>query len=122
MRTTRNPSLASHVKRMSPRLRKKLRVGEFRELGFSLKASIDAGLDVTAQDNLLDDWLGEVDRHDVSFGGQFDTRGAMEGVVFPLAGNLVTDTIRRGLLDWLKARPEVKDLQASGLFDIWHES
>ncbi|BEV72259.1 MULTISPECIES: YggL family protein [unclassified Paludibacterium] len=122
MRTARNPALASHVKRMSPRLRKKLRVGEFRELGFSLKASIDAGLEVAAQDALLDAWLGEVDRHGVSFGGQFDARGAMEGVVFPVAGNLVTEAIRTGLLDWLKARPEVKDLQASGLFDIWHEA
>ncbi|TDR80170.1 50S ribosome-binding protein YggL [Paludibacterium purpuratum] len=122
MRKTRNPSLSSHVKRMSPRLRKKLRVGEFRELGFSLKAAIAADLDIAAQDDLLEAWLGVVDDHGVSFGGQFDARGALEGVVFPIGGQPVTTAVRTALLDWLKARAEVGDLQASELYDIWHSA
>jgi len=120
MRNTRNPALPSHVKRMSPRLRKKLRVGQFREWGFNLKAILNDGLDDAAQDSLLEAWLGAVDTQAVSFGGQFDARGTLEGMVFPVGKQPVDDAVRIALLDWLKARAEVASLQASELIDIWH--
>jgi uncharacterized protein len=120
MQDTRTPSLTGRLKRLNARQRKKLRIGEFSEQGFSLKATLTSGLDPAAQDALLDAWLVAVDEQKVSFGGQFDVRGALEGIVFPVGATLVTADVRTALLDWLKGRAEIADLQASEIFDIWH--
>jgi hypothetical protein len=121
MRPQRNPALPSRVQRMNLRQRKKQRVGEFTEMGFSLQAALVADLTPEAQDVLLDAWLEAVDQQQVSFGGQFDASGTLEGVVFPVCDVKVSDEVRVNLLDWLKGRSEIASLTASGLFDIWHE-
>jgi len=120
MKSQRNPSLSSNLKRLNLRQRKKMRVGEFTELGFSLKAQFIAGLDIEAQDALLDAWLSAVDQLGVSFGGQFDGAGTLEGLVFPVSAVVVSDEVRTTLLDWLKARGEIAELESSVLFDLWH--
>lgn len=120
MKPARNPALPRHLKQMNLRQRKKMRVGEFTELGFTLKASFAADLDHAAQDALLDAWLDLVDQQSVSFGGQFDATGTLEGAVFPVSSIAVTEEIRTALLDWLKGRSEVSAVEASGLFDLWH--
>lgn len=115
-------ALTGRLKRLNARQRKKLRVGEFSEQGFSLKATLVQGLDFAAQDALLEAWLGAVDDRGVSFGGQFDARGTLEGMVFPVGAQTVTDALRIELADWLKARAEVAELQISEIFDIWHSA
>ncbi|XLM20506.1 YggL family protein, partial [Chromobacterium piscinae] len=65
----RNPNSAQRLKRLNARQRKKMRVGEFRELGFHLVAELHEGVDADA---LLDGWLTRVDEAGISFGGHFD--------------------------------------------------
>jgi hypothetical protein len=120
MQNPTTPALSAKLRRRKPRQRKKLRVGEFSEYGFSLQARLKADLTADAQDALLDAWLFAVDAQGVSFGGQFDARSTLEGIVFPVGIRVVDDTVRTALLDWLKARPEIESLQASEMFDIWH--
>jgi len=120
MKQQRNPALPGNLKNLKLRQRKKMRVGEFQELGFSLQAQFVAGLEVATQDALLDDWLTTVDQAGVSFGGQFDAQGMLEGLVFPVAQVKVTEALRSSLLDWLKNRSEVAGIEASALFDLWH--
>jgi uncharacterized protein YggL (DUF469 family) len=120
MKHQRNPALPAHVAQMNRRQRKKQRVGEFTELGFTLRATLSSELDDAAQDQLLDAWLNLLDQQGVSFGGQFDPSGTLEGVVFPVTSNTVSDDARRTLLDWLKSNKAVTVVEASKLQDIWH--
>jgi len=120
MKTQPTLALPCRLKNLNLRQRKKQRVGEFTELGFTLKASISSDLDSAAQDSLLDGWLDAVDQQGVSFGGQFEAAEALEGAVFPVSKIAVTESVRTALLDWLKARSEITAVEASSLFDIWH--
>ena len=122
MKTPRNPTLARHLKRLNTRQRKKQRLGEFVELGFSLQVRLRSSLDHQAQDHFLDGWLNVVDQHRVSFGGQFDPSGMLEGVVFPVGTDLVTQEIRAALMRWLEAQQEIESLSCSERIDLWHQS
>ncbi|RBH42049.1 hypothetical protein C3F00_040270, partial [Pseudomonas sp. MWU13-2860] len=73
----RNPNSPHRLSRLKARQRKKMRVGEFRELGFHLIALLHEGADSEA---LLDAWLTQVDDAGISFGGHFDGAGKLEGV------------------------------------------
>ena len=118
----RNPHSRQRLKQMSPRLRKKLRVGEFAELGFTLEATLAEGLEIAAEDALLDAWLTQVDSHHVSFGGSF-TGGKpsiLTGMVFPVGANKVSEDLRQELVHWLNARSEVAKLAVGELTDVWY--
>lgn len=117
MSTVRNPNSAQRLKRLKLRQRKKMRVGEFRELGFHLLANIKEGVET---DPMLDEWLNRIDAAGVSFGGHFDGRNSLEGVVFPVGETEVTETLRQELVSWLEARAEVAKVEASELIDLWH--
>jgi len=116
----RNPNSGNRLKHLNARQRKKMRVGEFRELGFHIIATFKDGVAADAQDALLDGWLTAVDDADVSFGGHFDGAARLEGVVFPVGGVKITDEMRASLVDWLKARSEITAVEAGELIDLWH--
>lgn len=120
MSDVRNPNSAQRLKRLNNRQRKKQRVGDYRELGFHLVATLAEDLDSVGQDALLDAWLTRVDEAGVSFGGHFDGRCNLEGVVFPVGAIKIGEELRGELAGWLKARSEVKELEASDLIDLWH--
>jgi len=112
-----NPNSAQRLKRLNHRQRKKMRVGEYRELGFHLIATIAKEVDT---DTLLDDWLNCVDDAAISFGGHFDGNEKLEGVVFPVGDVAITEEIRAKLLAWLQERSEVTHVEAGDLIDLWH--
>ena len=101
--------------RRSRRLRKKLHVGEFKQLGFLFEATLAAGADDEA---LVDAFLTEViaPRH-LGFGG-WATGGAVEKSGL----QSVTEEDRSAVLAWLVARPDMATLSASGLIDMWYSS
>jgi uncharacterized protein YggL (DUF469 family) len=100
-------------KRRSPRLRKKLHLGEFKEMGFCFEAKLKNG---TNEDALMDAFLLEaIAPAGLSFGGWI-TGGAIE----KLGRGSVTEENRQQTLAWLKARPEIESLSASGLMDMWY--
>ncbi|POZ61352.1 50S ribosome-binding protein YggL [Chromobacterium alticapitis] len=117
MAFTHNPNSAQRLKRLNARQRKKMRVGEFRELGFHLVAELHDSVDTDA---LLDGWLSRVDDAGISFGGHFDGKSKLEGVAFPVAEIKIDDALRGELVAWLQARAEIKSLEASELIDLWH--
>jgi hypothetical protein len=122
MPNQRNPQSRQRLKNLNPRQRKKQRVGEFAELGFTLEATLADGLAHEAEDALLDAWLNEVDAHGVSFGGSF-TGGkpsVLAGMVFPVGLTKVNGDLRLALVHWLNARPEVAKLAAGELSDVWY--
>ncbi|OWY39071.1 hypothetical protein CEK28_09290 [Xenophilus sp. AP218F] len=114
-----NPNSPSRLKRLNARQRKKMRVGEFRELGFHLVVDLNAGIDADA---LLDSWLTRVDDAGISFGGHFDGKDKLEGVAFPVAETKISETLRGELVAWLQARAEVKSVEAGELIDLWHNA
>jgi uncharacterized protein YggL (DUF469 family) len=79
-------------------------------------------VDITAEDILLDEWLAEVDRHDVSFGGHFaaGNPSILNGMVFPVGRGGVDAGTRDQLVAWLKGRSEVAQLEAGELIDVWY--
>ena len=111
----KNANSRNRLKRLSPRQRKKLRVGEFQELGFTVVATLKDGVE---SDALLDAWLDIVDQHGVSFGGHFSD-GQLDGIVFPVNGVKVDNELRQKLQQWLAARAEVAEADFSELLDVW---
>jgi uncharacterized protein YggL (DUF469 family) len=100
-------------KTRSRRLRKKLHLGEFKELGFCFEAKLKGGVD---QHVLLDTFLTEaIAAQGLSFGG-WVTGGAVE----KHGPGSVSIEQRQFVLAWLKRRPEVEALTASELIDMWY--
>ena len=100
------------AKTRSRRLRKKLHVGEFQQLGFLFEAELAKDADDEA---LVDDFLAQaIEPRSLSFGGW-----ATGGAIDKLGRQSVTEEERSEVLAWLAARPEVAALSASGLVDMW---
>jgi uncharacterized protein YggL (DUF469 family) len=100
------------AKNRSRRLRKKLHIGEFQELGFLFEAELTKGSDDEA---LVDAFLTEaLAPRNLSFGGW-----ATGGAVTKIGGQSVAEEERSAVLAWLAARPEVSTLSATSLIDMW---
>ncbi|WP_322043728.1 YggL family protein [Paraburkholderia sp. J67] len=106
--------------RHNQRQRKKLRLGEFQELGFAVSAALHRPLDVEQRDILIDAFIEEcVEASGLLFGG---------GMSSTLSGYLVADGIRASATDaqreavraWLDARAEVESVTVEPLSDAWH--
>lgn len=101
------------AKTRSRRLRKKLHLGEFQELGFFYEATIKGGIDEHA---FIDGLLAEaMEPNGLAFGGWIGG-----GAVSKLSRGSVSEGERQAVLDWLTGRPEVQSLSATGLVDMWH--
>lgn len=104
------------AKNRSRRLRKKLRIGEFQELGFTWEASFKLPLSPDQAEGLVDALIVEaIEPGDLAFGGW-----ANGGVVTPIRRRSVSESQRLAVLSWLRARKEIADVRASALFDVWH--
>jgi hypothetical protein len=102
-------------KQRSRRLRKKLHVGEFKQMGFAFEATLHPSAN---DDALIDALLGEVIAPmNLSFGGW-----ATRGMVCHSDWRSVSADERRAVLDWVKARPEVISVQATELYDMWYDT
>lgn len=101
------------AKARSRRVRKKLRLGEFQEMGFFYEATIISGIDEHAFiDGLLSEAMEPIG---LAFCGWVGG-----GVVSKLRRGSVSEGERQAVLDWLARRPEVQSLSATGLVDMWH--
>lgn len=101
------------AKARSRRLRKKLHLGEFQELGFFYEATIKDGIDEHA---FIDALLSEaIEPNGLGFGGWVGG-----GAVSRQSRGSVSEEERQAVLDWLARRPEVLSLSATALVDMWH--
>jgi uncharacterized protein YggL (DUF469 family) len=99
------------------RLRKKLRVGEFTQLGFEVSFSLRNGLTEDDRDRFWDAFILElIEPNGLAYGG--GTNGFVSGWGRESASEPQRELVRR----WLAARPEVVSAEAGSLVDAWHLS
>lgn len=100
---------------MKKRLRKKKRIGEFRQNGFEVRV-------LTKQSIPLEDpaltwrFVDEVVGHGLAAGG------SLSGMFIVARGRRsVTEAQRTYLIDWLIRQPEVDFVAATYLIDAWYD-
>jgi uncharacterized protein YggL (DUF469 family) len=108
------------VKRHNHRQRKKLRIGEYQELGFHVMAELFGPLDDAQRDTLIDAFLDEcIEANGMLFGG---------GINRDLDGYIVADGKRKSATDeqrecvrqWLEGRSEFTAVRVEALTDAWY--
>lgn len=100
----------------SRRLRKKLHVGEFRELGFRVSFGIVPAPGTAAHDHVWDAFLAEaIEAQALTFGGNND-----RAFVVPEHGS-ATEAQRARVRDWLLACSDVTDVVVGPRVDAWYD-
>jgi uncharacterized protein YggL (DUF469 family) len=105
------------AKNRSRRLRKKMHLGEFQELGFSVAWRFAEGTAVEDIDKTLDAFIDEVIEPN---GMAFDGSGYLqwEGLICLQKLGNCSDEQRELIKSWLTAR-QLSEVKVSELFDIW---
>jgi uncharacterized protein YggL (DUF469 family) len=100
----------------SRRLRKKLCVDEFQELGFELNLDFKQDLDDQAIDAFLDAFLTDaMEANGLNYVGGDDF-----GLVCLSKRGSVNEEQRVKVEAWLKSRSELTELTVSPLIDVWY--
>jgi hypothetical protein len=100
----------------SRRLRKKLCVDEFQELGCELTLSFNEGLSEEGADKFVDEFLLDgIDGNGLGYVGGDDY-----GFVCLAKRGSVSEEQRTALEAWLKGRKELSGFTLSPLMDVWY--
>jgi hypothetical protein len=103
-------------KRRSARLRKKLCVGEFKELGFDLDLSFPEGADEAAVDAFYEAFFTEaIDPAGLIYGGGDDS-----GFVCCAGRGSVTEAQRADIDKWLASAKGLQSYRVGELVDAWY--
>ena len=100
----------------SRRLRKKLCVDEFQELGFEVTLTYRDGLENQAVDGFLEAFLNEA----VEANGLGYIGGEDYGFVCLARRGSVSEEQRNQVEAWLKGRSELAEANVSPLIDVWY--
>jgi uncharacterized protein len=102
-------------KRRSRRLRKKLRTGEFRELGFELALQLDRDLAASADDAFWDAFIVEcIEGLGLSYGG------STTGYITRAGRGSASAEDREAVRTWLAHRTELAGFELGPLDDVWY--
>ena len=102
---------------MRKRLRKKLRLGEFREFCFPISFETPA-LSNADREQLCDDFLEFLEANRLAFGGRVHDK--WNGIVqFEYRGT-ATEEHRQLVRAWLNGNPQITEVQIGELVDAWH--
>jgi uncharacterized protein len=103
------------------RQRKKLRLGEFQELGFDVTAKSSKELSTSERQEFVDRLIETLSERGLLFGGGFND--FLEGfvVVDALHGS-VTEQQQESFTAWLESCPELTNVQVGPLKDAWYSS
>jgi uncharacterized protein YggL (DUF469 family) len=103
-------------KQRSRRLRKKMRVGEFQELGFEYELKVKQALSAEQEEALMDRFVREllVPRNLAAAGWVRD------GFVTAYGRGCGPKDDRQATQAWLAAQPEVAEATVSALKDAWY--
>lgn len=105
---------------MRKRLRKKLRRGEFSELGCQVSVLFKNGLSDDAINRFVDEFIAQaVEAHGLCFGGGGDSKQWCGFLTRPSRAS-VEEIHRQQLTSWLTARPEVLEFAIGPLVDAWN--
>lgn len=104
------------MRQQSRRLRKKLRLGEFQQLGFEVSITLKHNLGIDDLDRFLDEFiLDAIEKNDLAFGG-----GTGCGFITTWKRGSVSETHRAIIENWLSQRQEVVSVTLGPLVDAWH--
>lgn len=104
-------------KNRSRRLRKKLRVDEFQELGFDLAWKFEEGTSVEQIDEFLSKFFAEViEPNGLGYGGEGDL--LWHGIICTQKLGKCTEEHRQLVKNWLEANG-AKSVEVSDLYDVW---
>lgn len=105
------------AKNRSQRLRKKLRVDEFKELGFDVAWQLKEGITSEELDAFVDKFFDEVIQpNGLGFGGEGDT--LWHGLICTQKLGSCTDEHRAAVEKWLTANGATA-VAVSELYDVW---
>ena len=103
-------------KTRSRRLRKKLFVGEFKELGFDVDLSFPETTDEAEVDAFFERFFAEaITPEGLVFGGGDDA-----GFVCSSRRGSVSEAQRSAVASWLDKHPTVREFHVGPLVDVWH--
>ena len=100
---------------MRKRLRKKLRLREFQEMGFSVKFDFNIPGDDEFFLNFWVSLVGVVEANHLLMGG-----GLNDFFVCTDSRRSATETDREALATWLRQQPELSAVAVGPLVDVWH--
>lgn len=104
-------------KSRSRRLRKKLRIGEFKELGVEFSAEFKESLVADAEEKLVDLFLAEViEPRILALGGSITN-----GFITCLGRGSVSEEDRAQIASWFHSRPECRAIRVGPLADAWYD-
>ena len=105
------------AKNRSRRIRKKLRVDEFQEIGFDVAWKFADDIKSEAIDEFIDTFFAEIiEPNDLGFGGEGDT--LWHGIVCTQAIGKCTEENRTQVETWMKANGATT-VTVSELYDVW---
>lgn len=105
------------AKNRTRRLRKKLRVDEFQELGFDVAWQLPSDFDDQAIDGFIEKFFAEVIQpNGLGFGGEGDT--LWHGLICTQKLGKCTDKNRKAVETWL-ADNGASSVAVSELYDVW---
>jgi uncharacterized protein YggL (DUF469 family) len=105
---------------MKKRLRKKLRRGEFQELGFEVRFRAVDDLSGEAFDNVADAFISQAIEANGLICGGGGKKPEWEVFVTLDRRGSATETHRQAVQQWLATRPEVTTSQVGPLVDAWY--
>lgn len=111
-------TINQQTKSRSRRLRKKLRVGEFRELGFTITFLFDN--QHYSADQALDLWIEFVESQGWGFGGGCEETDSLSGYLVRFKRGTLSEADIEHAQQWLDHQPGFTCIQCSELNDAWH--
>lgn len=118
----RDPRSTSRIRRLKPRQRKKLRVGEFQEHCFDVELVFHAPMRGEPYHDFINDFFGFLEQRGLlggGFGGK-EPFSETEGVIARIERGSPDEQDREAVVTWLRARQEVVDARAKDFKDAWH--
>ncbi len=105
---------------MKKRLRKKLYLGEFKELGFEITVELTEGINEAQLDEFISIFAEEaLGKNDLDFEGSGNTSELFGFIILNKRGS-VSEEQRSVVETWLKDRTEVTNATVGELVDAWY--
>jgi uncharacterized protein len=118
----RDPRSNGSLRRLKPRQRKKLRVGEFKEQCFDIELVFKTPMRGDPYHEFINDFFGFLEQRGLlggGFGGK-EPFSETEGVIASIERGSPNEEDREAVVQWLRARPEVNDARGLEFKDAWH--
>jgi hypothetical protein len=105
---------------MKKRLRKKKRVGEFKELGFEMRGDLRPGLSGDDIEAFVDRLIDVVEARSLAFGGGAGRDDKLDGFITRAGSGSATEEDRAALAALLHGDTEIARHEVGALRDAWH--